>query len=459
MGYGIRGRLWIAVVFMLVGGATAQAACPPDGCLVQQLHMANDDLNRVYGQLAESLDTPSRSKLRMDQRAWIRARDAACASRLAGNSMEEWLNHVAADEARAHCVLTRTRTRTALLGDRITAAGGIAPLPEERARQICAETLDLLNTGQLKARIVRGSRAPTLQEKAAWKDPFTWLGSIQEIDYRRNGTVHRLAQRMSMGTCSSGDLVDLDRIGPPLPDYPYIGVGPDQMNLDEDLRWVSWGGVDSFAFIAGEPVIVTGDLDGDGDATLVSWFGEGAKRPLCTLKRTGQLASHPLVQRNPKLCAAFVKGQVAPVTWGPLVPVVPLRVMDCNLIDARLTPADLNEDGIEESVAPTGCSSGAGCGGDFMWLAVYTADWRYVRDAPLNQLLDQASRWRGYDPPWPAPWADTSLFLFEGQPYFTGLTGTVARVSSVWKNTLEEWCTFDLLPQHQIGKYIPYMSP
>ena len=89
--------------------ATTQAAM--NACAAADFADADRDLNRVYTQLQQRLDTSRKTALREVQRNWLKYRDAQCAfdaKPYAGGSM--------APLARAACLSALTKQRTQVLG-------------------------------------------------------------------------------------------------------------------------------------------------------------------------------------------------------------------------------------------------------------------------------------------------------------------------------------------------------
>ena len=79
---------------------------------IGELREADAGLNEAYGRLRDGLDEPARRKLRDEQRAWIKERDARCDSSSADESLEKWLGRVASDEKISRCVLAAARARS-----------------------------------------------------------------------------------------------------------------------------------------------------------------------------------------------------------------------------------------------------------------------------------------------------------------------------------------------------------
>jgi len=85
-------------------------------CRARAVGHADEVLNWAYRIKRESLEAAGQARLRSEQRAWIRERDATCGVTPSGGG-REWLKRLAQDAERTECVIRVTRDRIKLLGD------------------------------------------------------------------------------------------------------------------------------------------------------------------------------------------------------------------------------------------------------------------------------------------------------------------------------------------------------
>ncbi len=83
------------------------------------LREANEDLNKIYKDLLNSLDKANRKRLIDEQRKWLKERDKKCDLHDDNRTMDDWLKAVASDEQQANCVTNETKNRTMQLASRL----------------------------------------------------------------------------------------------------------------------------------------------------------------------------------------------------------------------------------------------------------------------------------------------------------------------------------------------------
>lgn len=84
-------------------------------CLGIDLRLADTTLDRTYSALMASLDQSARTKLRDEQRAWLKQRDKVCRLDSRETNRERWYQEILQDNYQAVCVLRVTRQRDAEL--------------------------------------------------------------------------------------------------------------------------------------------------------------------------------------------------------------------------------------------------------------------------------------------------------------------------------------------------------
>ena len=325
--------------------------------------------------------------------------------------------------------------------------------------------MKLTNTAQLAQRLMQFSPAPE-EEDAKWRKlpgtEATFVSDILDVDYNRDGKKDRLAIIGGGGTCGNSDIVDLaaaikrgDASG-----MGYLGFSDEEVESDEDLRWADWGRGDHFLFVQGEPVVVTANFgQKSADVRLVSWFGEGQKRPLCMFAPAGQVQIRVVADSHPRLCKVVAGGRWQPIAWhGPVSPDdIPMLTAAGHHADGGSTALiDINTDGQPDNLALLDYASGAGCGSYRQWLVALSEDGNTVPPSRLNRALHNVggpmTRYRE-----PKQWHDIQIFTFEGKSYILGSSPKyVAGVYSVWKDVLQTWCGFEVLEQFKIERlYTP----
>ena len=294
----------------------------------------------------------------------------------------------------------------------------------EKAHAICNEVLKLTNTAQLAQRLMQFSPAPE-EEDAKWRKlpgtEATFVSDILDVDYNRDGKKDQLAIIGGGGTCGNSDIVDLaaaikrgDASG-----MGYLGFSDEEVESDEDLRWADWGQGDHFLFVQGEPVVVTADFgQKSADVRLVSWFGEGQKRPLCLFAPAGQVQIRVVADSQPRLCKVVAGGRWQPIAWhGTVSPDdIPMLTAAGHHADGGSTALiDINTDGQPDNLALLDYASGAGCGSYGQWLVALSDDGE--NSATIGTESGSAQCRRANDALSRAKqWHDMQIFTFEGKP-------------------------------------------
>jgi len=80
-------------------------------CIGDELRGSDRTINRVYGELMKSLSPDDRTKLRDDQRAWIKRRDLTCNITWSKGDREAWLADLLRDYQKTVCVVRFTNER------------------------------------------------------------------------------------------------------------------------------------------------------------------------------------------------------------------------------------------------------------------------------------------------------------------------------------------------------------
>lgn len=86
-------------------------------CIGDELRGSDRTINRVYGELMKSLAPDDRTKLREDQRAWIKHRDQTCNLTWSKGDREAWLADLLRDYQKTVCVVRFTNERVGALAN------------------------------------------------------------------------------------------------------------------------------------------------------------------------------------------------------------------------------------------------------------------------------------------------------------------------------------------------------
>ncbi|NOT40844.1 MAG: hypothetical protein HOP13_10150 [Alphaproteobacteria bacterium] len=343
-------------------------------------------------------------------------------------------------------------------------------LSPEKAEHICSSVVALANAGRLQQSIKTTTRL-SQDELEAWSALYTpnrskfpmWMGTPDEklvVDFDHDGQPDTLYRFVSIGTCRIGTLAKADdgrkyaesrssSFNEPL----YVGVAAE----DDELHMVNWSGIDYFAEIEGEPVVVTGNLRSERQwISLVSWFGTGRQQPLCTVEPTHLIKQAIGLSRDADLCRAAThpKSLIVRMESSDGVGAM-LRQAGHRTDAASIASVDLNRDGKLDQIARGEYNSGAGCGRDGITTFYALSDDRTrALDTDLQKTLIQ-NKWRPL--PYAAKYEDllAKLIRFRGKPYIFGAAPTGVGIYSVWGNQKKQWCEIRQTPQFRVRKFFP----
>lgn len=126
-------RMVLASFAVLAGAALSAPALAADcndpqtstdvaACLEQELRESDRSINEVYQELRGKLDEKGKLRLRDEQRAWLRKRDAACGLDTKESDRERWLRAILKDYKKTVCVVRFTRARVSQLDEMLAAS-------------------------------------------------------------------------------------------------------------------------------------------------------------------------------------------------------------------------------------------------------------------------------------------------------------------------------------------------
>lgn len=113
----------VAAGMLFAGPAMALDCSRPEtssdvaACLEQELRDSDRTINEKYQELRTKLDERDRTRLRDEQRAWLKKRDAACHLDSKESDRERWMQVILADYKKTVCVVRFTRARVEQLSD------------------------------------------------------------------------------------------------------------------------------------------------------------------------------------------------------------------------------------------------------------------------------------------------------------------------------------------------------
>lgn len=121
-------RALVATGIVFAGPAMALDCNRPEtssdvaACLEQELRDSDRTINDTYQQLRAKLDEPDRIRLRDEQRAWLKKRDAACRLESKERDRERWMRAILGDYKKTVCVVRFTRARVDQLSEMLANA-------------------------------------------------------------------------------------------------------------------------------------------------------------------------------------------------------------------------------------------------------------------------------------------------------------------------------------------------
>src|SRR5271155_3075636 len=106
-------------------------------CIGDELRGSDRTINRVYGELMKSLSPDDRSKLREDQRSWIKRRDHTCNITWSKGDREAWMADLLRDYQKTVCVVRFTNERVESLAHYHN-SNAVGPAPPPSAEESAA---------------------------------------------------------------------------------------------------------------------------------------------------------------------------------------------------------------------------------------------------------------------------------------------------------------------------------
>lgn len=336
-----------------------------------------------------------------------------------------------------------------------TSARADAPrLSADKAQQICERVVQLANAGELETAVVPFAPAHKPED-------WTWPGHTQtvadrlSVDFNRDGKIDRLARVVNSGPCVEREIVNLDD---PSSTTAYITLPSGE---EDDLRWAGWNEDDHFLFVDDEPVVVTAKLGSwRSSMSLVSWFGEGRKRPLCSVLATGDYENSPVASETDQVCRAVVAERTDLKRWQDADETVLDTIRERNrwTSNAFVLRIDLNLDGSRDVLALGTYDAGVGCRPDGVSsIYVLSDDRSLVVDSKLQSALSEGHDGHGKWGPLPYGRHLTDryprIFKFSQKPYILAPSSGGTSVISVWGNKRRKWCTIKQTPKFRIVRY------
>ncbi|MBA3023559.1 MAG: hypothetical protein FP821_06625 [Sideroxydans sp.] len=436
-------RILLSAILLISYSAAAPAAsfrCHGDITKVEKLICSNiyaslldDKLFEIYSAKLEEerfQDEPKDKQIRREQKKWLDKRNL-CRD--------------------IDCIKNEYEIRIDQLTS-VNRKGNIPLISAIKAESICNEVVKYANSGRLKAKIYDLS-TPSEKQPSLWKQLNIPLSAVFDLDYNEDGKIENIGVVNWGGTCSSSSILDLDVAKKSGAYQEYNGFSDEDIENDEGLRWGNMGKDDFFLMVQNEPIVVTAHLAEDAeDVSIVSWFREGKKRPLCLTSALG-VEVVAVERKDPELCDFVANGDVPFLEWNTVSDEQVLERLRSELpvLSAAKATLDINEDGQLENVLLVNNQSSAGCGTSWQSLDVYPTNSSEEKQ-PVALTFDNFS---GPLSKYSEQWSDIQLFMHGGRSYLMANGPDGVGVYSLWKNEIRTWCTYKLREQISIDRLYP----
>lgn len=443
MNYQPISRILLPAILLVSYCAVTPAAsfrCHGDITKVEKLICSNiyvslldDKLFEIYSAKLENekfQDEPKDIQIRREQKKWLnkrnRCRDIDCIK----NEYEIRIDQLTS----------------------VNRKGNIPLISEKKAESICNEVVKFANSGKLKSKIYDFS-TPSEQQPSLWAKLNIPLSAVFDLDYNGDGKIEHIGVVSWSGTCSSSSILDLDAAQKAGLYQEYIGFSEEDIENDEGLKWGNMGKDDFFLMVQNEPIVVTAHLSEYAeDVSMVSWFREGIKRPLCTTSALG-VEIEVVENKHPKLCDLAANGEIPFLEWETVTneQVLARLRSESPAMSAATATLDINEDGQLENILLVNNGSTAGCG--LAWQILEAQPTNISKElhpsefslhdfsGPLSQYSDQ--------------WRDIQLFQYGDRPYLIANGPDGVGVYSLWNNEIRTWCTYKSREQISIDRMYP----
>lgn len=330
-----------------------------------------------------------------------------------------------------------------------------AALSEEEAESICTEIRDRANDGTLGSlEIPIAWRALTVDERRTYEAllPYPAELRIGYADIDLDGRTEALGAVHSGGSCSSSTVVLLDdalAIG--TIDTGYFGRDKWDEAGDTNLRWAGWGMDERLFRVHGRVVVAPAATLRRPD--VVALPHAGRRVPICALMPAGPPAIRVVEDAAGPLCHLIADRRLVALDFDIEVPQQREAWNDYfeRVDGGSAMRIDLDGDGASELLGRFSYSSGAGCGGEHMWLAIVGDDGMPL-DTALNDLLaPRVQYWR-----FPRQEFEGAAVYKVGDRYYLyGTAGVEFGLFSIRGGQLQRECRFDAFPQSEIVRRWP----
>ncbi len=256
-------------------------------CSSEEIRRFDAEMARAYRAVRDMLDPVAREYFEREHQVWLEHRNDACAEPF--NDPRRTI---------AGCVEASIRRRTDYLMERLerlksgvsNAAGG--DLSSEQAYAICDDVIRLTNEGSIQGHTL-SFKEPTDQEQEGVRrlNEDGKAAGVLSLELP-NGTMRRFVSVYGGGTCADATIYEL-------------GARASSSHLERgiDLHGLKWGMEDALLLIRGQPVVITGSLSPltPTYVLMVSWIGEGKKKPLCIFRPSGKVVMR-VAPDAPRVC-------------------------------------------------------------------------------------------------------------------------------------------------------------
>jgi hypothetical protein len=213
----------------------------------------------------------------------------------------------------------------------------------------------------------------------------------------------------------------------------------------EDLGMIYWGARDYLVEYRGRYYLIAAYLDDENRIEMVSWITpEGMIRPLAQFDVSDSHIS-VVSADNENLCSGVARGVLKPVSLNSSKKKIPINhdqknyTEECEkrygryVDEISAVTIDIDGDGTVENIGWFFDASPAGCGTNYSWLSVLTADCGRVKDNKLNKLL---SSFHYCNEP-------LAIYKFKGNYFIKGCVEDTKGLFTIEKGKIKRVCGFD----------------
>ncbi|OWJ93196.1 hypothetical protein B6S59_17330 [Pseudomonas sp. A46] len=385
-------------------------------------------LNDIYNQTLTV--TSDKGELRQEQRQWLHSVRDPCSD--------------------SNCLVKAYQHRVAELSERFIIAAPITDrlLSNEEARQACEAIADLAGKESLVHLGIPGFRLligepgdVPKQWSLSPQEQATFEGNRQapEQTYLLRLTPDQQPERFvsysGIGTCAAQPMINMRYAAKP---EDAVELVPDPEDL---VRWALWGGAQYPMLYNKRVFLIASDLPDPNAVKMVSWVTpDGRTRPLCMINPEPSRFSVASAEK-PDLCERIADGRLPPLAWRDESG--RLRSGDIEMRygiwanSLGVLELDLDGDGRIEKVGRLKFDSGAGCGGESVWLTQLSDDLSSKTWTLLSNEHTKPER------------GSLNIYSSQGQ-YYISLRDTIVQLKS---DQVVQVCEFNRMTPRKVSTF------